>query len=139
MQLIFDKFDEMGSANAVLRFLQREGLRIGVRQVQGAERGLLRLACSEAFRQRCRSNPNAHDSTSTIASRFSAQRTTPTWLVVVTRKLILAIDWLRRSLREAGNHRCSPQRKAEEAPASLPSGDSDHFDTRTKAVDPAVG
>ena len=41
MQLLFDKFAELGSANAVLRFFRKEGIRIGVRQLQGADRGLL--------------------------------------------------------------------------------------------------
>jgi len=41
IQMIFDKFDELGSANAVLRFLRRESLRIGVRQAHGATSGLL--------------------------------------------------------------------------------------------------
>jgi len=41
VQLIFDKFEELGSANAVLRFLQSEVIKIGVRQVSGANRGLL--------------------------------------------------------------------------------------------------
>jgi hypothetical protein len=39
--MIFGKFDELGSANAVLRFLRRESLQIGVRQPQGATSGLL--------------------------------------------------------------------------------------------------
>lgn len=41
VQLIFDKFEELGSANAVLRFMQREQILIGVRQTQGAGRGLI--------------------------------------------------------------------------------------------------
>ena len=41
VQLIFEKFEELGSATAVLRFFQAESLRIGVRQAQGAASGLL--------------------------------------------------------------------------------------------------
>jgi DNA invertase Pin-like site-specific DNA recombinase len=41
VQLLFDKFEELGSANAVLRFLQSEAIKIGVRQATGANRGLL--------------------------------------------------------------------------------------------------
>ena len=41
IHLIFGKFEELGSANAVLRFLQKESLRIGVRQAQGAASGQL--------------------------------------------------------------------------------------------------
>jgi len=41
VRLIFAKFAELGSANAVLRFLRREQVLLGLRQVQGAERGQL--------------------------------------------------------------------------------------------------
>lgn len=41
VQLIFDKFQELGSANGVLRFLQNQDIKIGVRQASGANRGLL--------------------------------------------------------------------------------------------------
>jgi len=41
VQLIFDKFEELGSANAVLRFLQKDELQIGVRLVEGARSGTL--------------------------------------------------------------------------------------------------
>jgi DNA invertase Pin-like site-specific DNA recombinase len=41
VQLIFDKFDELGSANAVLRFLQKEQILIGVRKPHGPERDVL--------------------------------------------------------------------------------------------------
>jgi len=41
VQLIFDKFEEIGSVNAVLRVFQKEGLRIGVRFTEGARSGLL--------------------------------------------------------------------------------------------------
>ena len=45
IHLIFGKFEELGSANAVLRFLQKESLRIGVRQAQGAASGQLHGKC----------------------------------------------------------------------------------------------
>jgi DNA invertase Pin-like site-specific DNA recombinase len=41
IQLIFQKFDELGSVNAVLRLLQREALLIGVRPAQGMTSGPL--------------------------------------------------------------------------------------------------
>ena len=49
VQLIFAKFEEFGSANAVLRFFERESISIGVRQASGVDRGLL------AWRPPCRS------------------------------------------------------------------------------------
>jgi DNA invertase Pin-like site-specific DNA recombinase len=41
IQLIFQKFDELGSVNAVLRLLKREALLIGVRPAQGTNSGPL--------------------------------------------------------------------------------------------------
>jgi hypothetical protein len=41
VELIFDKFEEFGSANAVLNFFREANIRIGVRHVQGANRGQL--------------------------------------------------------------------------------------------------
>lgn len=39
VQLIFDKFDELGSAHAVVRYLLRHDIKVGVRPIQGAQRG----------------------------------------------------------------------------------------------------
>jgi len=41
VQLIFEKFEELGSANAVLRFFQKSEIMIGIRQLQGPDRGVL--------------------------------------------------------------------------------------------------
>ena len=38
VQLIFDKFDELGSAHAVVRYLLRHDIKVGVRPIQGARR-----------------------------------------------------------------------------------------------------
>lgn len=47
VQLIFDKFDELGTATGVFRYLARNGIRIGVRPTGGANRGQVewRLPC----------------------------------------------------------------------------------------------
>ena len=41
VRLIFDKFEELGSAGAVLRHLARDEIRIGVRPIEGPNRGQL--------------------------------------------------------------------------------------------------
>ena len=41
VQLLFDKFDELGSANAVLRFFKQERILIGIRKSGGALRDVL--------------------------------------------------------------------------------------------------
>jgi hypothetical protein len=41
VQVIFQRFDELGSVNAVLRLVQREGLLIGIRPAQGSTSGPL--------------------------------------------------------------------------------------------------
>ena len=41
VRLIFDKFDELGSANAVTRYLRRNQIRIGIRIHEGPNRGTL--------------------------------------------------------------------------------------------------
>ena len=41
VRLIFDKFDELGSAWAVLRYLHRAGIDIGYRPKRGPQRGTL--------------------------------------------------------------------------------------------------
>jgi DNA invertase Pin-like site-specific DNA recombinase len=41
VRLIFAKFEELGSAHAVLRFLQGQAIKIGVRPLSGVNRGLL--------------------------------------------------------------------------------------------------
>ena len=41
VQLVFDKFDELGSAQAVLRYLARHEVRLGVRPIAGPNKGEL--------------------------------------------------------------------------------------------------
>jgi DNA invertase Pin-like site-specific DNA recombinase len=41
VQLVLDKFEELGSVNGVLRCFRREGIRLGIRAVRGPERGQL--------------------------------------------------------------------------------------------------
>ena len=41
VRLIFDKFDQLGSLNAVLQYLVRHGIRMGIRPHAGPERGQL--------------------------------------------------------------------------------------------------
>jgi len=41
VRLVFDKFDELGSVNAVLRYLVRHGIRLGIRPHSGVDRGVL--------------------------------------------------------------------------------------------------
>ncbi len=41
VRLVFDKFDELKSVNAVLRYFRQEKLRLGIRAVQGPDRGKL--------------------------------------------------------------------------------------------------
>ena len=41
VQLVLDKFEELGSVNSVLRCFRREGIRLGIRAVQGPDRGQL--------------------------------------------------------------------------------------------------
>lgn len=41
VQLVFDKFDELGSINGVLKYFRREGIRLGIRDIRGPDRGQL--------------------------------------------------------------------------------------------------
>jgi len=41
VRLVFDKFDELGSAGAVLRYLVCHGIRLGVRPIEGSNKGQL--------------------------------------------------------------------------------------------------
>jgi len=41
VQLVLDKFEELGSVNGILRYFRREGIRLGMRAVQGPDRGQL--------------------------------------------------------------------------------------------------
>src|SRR5450755_315462 len=41
IRLIFDKFDELGSAHATFRYLLRQGIRVGIRPHDGPSRGRL--------------------------------------------------------------------------------------------------
>jgi DNA invertase Pin-like site-specific DNA recombinase len=41
VQLLLDKFEELGSVNSVLRYFRGEGIRLGIRAVQGPDRGQL--------------------------------------------------------------------------------------------------
>ena len=51
VRLVFQKFDELGSVNAVLRYLVRHGIRLGIRPHSGADRGALQ------WRRPCRVVP----------------------------------------------------------------------------------
>lgn len=41
VQLVLDKFEELGSVNGILRCFRREGIRLGIRAVRGPDRGQL--------------------------------------------------------------------------------------------------
>jgi DNA invertase Pin-like site-specific DNA recombinase len=41
VQLVLEKFEELGSVNSVMRCFRREGIRLGIRAVQGPDRGRL--------------------------------------------------------------------------------------------------